>query len=203
MYQFHTRSLTVPCSLCGAIHPGRIHGYVSRSYRVRERLENTRIVIPVIICSRARDQEKQYTKRLLPDFLVPRSVIRLDHLMEAGALAPEERSSDRICEILGCIDSRTARRRLSDLNDAIRRASLRLACRRSTSPELGALPTSTPDTSRMVRLLVLYQAEEDAQYRAGSDAATLPSPAAILQAVMWQHSGKRPSSNVSHPNHPP
>lgn len=189
--------------LCGTIHPGRIHNHVYRNYRDRESLENIRIVIPVIICVLAQEQGMQYTKRLLPEFLTPRSVIRLDHLREAAALPPEKCTPDRICEILGCIDPRTARRLLSDLNDAIRRVSLELACRRSTTPELGTLPTSTPDTSTLVRLSVLYQAEQDAQHRIGREAVPLPSCAVFLQAAMRKRPEKKPSSCVSHPGCPP
>ena len=63
-----------------------------RKYREREQQENVAIIIPVILCLVARAQKTQYTKRLLPEFLIPHSVIRLDNLLEAAELAETERS---------------------------------------------------------------------------------------------------------------
>ena len=176
---------------------------MNRKYRDRKSRENTSIVILVIICLYARDQGKQYTKRLLPEFLAPRSVIRLDYLQEAAVLPPEEQKPDRVCEILGCIDPRTARRRLSGLNDAIRRVTVELACRRSSAPELGALPTGAPDTHPMSFLALLYQAEREARNRAGRDSAPLPSLAEFLQAAMGKQPEKKPSTCVSPAGCPP
>ena len=176
---------------------------MNRKYRDRKSRENTSIVILVIICLNARDQGKQYTKRLLPEFLTPRSVIRLDYLQEAAALPPEEQKPDRVCEILGCIDPRTAHRRLSELNDAITRVTVELACLRSSTPELGALPTGTPDTHPMSFLSLLYQSEQEARNRAGRDSAPLPSRAEFLQAAMGKRPEKKPSTCVSPAGCPP
>lgn len=185
------------------LHPGRMHAYVDRHYRDRESRENISIIIPVIICSIAQEQGKQYTKRLLPEFLAARSVIRLDHLLEAAGLAREERTTERTCEILGCIDSRTARRRLCDLNDAITAVVVELGCRRASTPELGAMPGSTPDTSPLDQLHLLYHSEQSAQQRAGRDAAPLPSLEAFLQAALGKQRQKIPSSCVSLRGCPP
>ena len=65
------------------VHPGRIHGYVERKFRHRQLWENVAIIIPVILCPIARAEKSQYTKRLLPDFLTPYSVIRLDYLLRS------------------------------------------------------------------------------------------------------------------------
>lgn len=176
---------------------------MKRSYRDRETGENSSIVILVIICLLARDQGKQYTKRLLPEFLTPRCVIRLDYLQEAAALPPEEQRPDRVCEILGCIDPRTARRRLSELNDAITRVTVELACFRSSTPELGALPTGTPDTHPMSLLSVVYRAEREARNRAGRDSAPIPSLAELLQAALGKTAERKPLACVSHPGRPP
>ena len=105
--------------MCETVHPGHINGYVDRNYRDRETRENIQIIIPVIFCSWAQEQGKQYTKRLLPEFLIPPSVIRLDYLLEAAEVSAEERTTERVCEILGCIDPRTAGRLLAALNDAV------------------------------------------------------------------------------------
>ena len=44
-------------------------------------------MLPAALCQVARAQNTQYTKRLLPEFLIPHSVIRLDDLVEAAQLA--------------------------------------------------------------------------------------------------------------------
>ncbi len=176
---------------------------MARNYRDRERRENRPIVVPVIICSLAQEQGKQYTKRLLPEFLTPRSVIRLDHLLEAAALPAEERTADRVCEILGCIDPRTARRRLAALNGAINHVTLELSYRRASTPELGALPANDPDTAPLDHLQMLYQGEQEAQDRAGRAAAPLATLAAFLQAAMRKLPQKKPSSCVSLSGCPP
>ena len=181
----------------------RIHDYVNRNYRDRKSRENTAIVILVIICEYARDQGKQYTKRLLPEFLTPRCVIRLDYLQEAAALPREEQTPGRVCEILGCIDPRTARRHLFELNDAITRVTVELACLRSSTPELGALPTGTPSTHPMSLLALVYRAEREARNRAGRDSAPIPSLAELLQAALGKTTEKKPLACVSHPGRPP
>ena len=189
--------------LCGTIHPARIHDYVERKYRDRETRENISIVILVIICLPAKDRGTQYTKRILPDFLTPRSVIRLDHLIEAAALGVHARTPERVCEILGCLDPRTARRRLADLNDAMKRVTLEISHRRASTPELGAIPQRRPDVTSLDSLHTFYRAEQDAQDRAGRDSSPLPSLEAFLQAAMGKQPEKKPLSCVSHPGRPP
>jgi hypothetical protein len=203
VHQFHRNSLKTPCSLCGVVHPGRIHDYVERKYRDREKRENTVIVVPVIVCSIAQDQGKQYTKRLLPDFLIPRSVIRLDYVLEAARLPANEQSMERVCDLLGCIDPRTARSRMRALTEAIGEVSLDLSRERASRPELGEVPHTSPDTSLLERLEGLYEAECSARERAGTSWPLPPSLRQLLQAAMGKHRGEKPSTSVSSPARPP
>jgi len=200
--QFHTESLSTACPLCGVVHTGRIHYYVNRKYRDRERRENITIVIPVIICLIARARGMQYTKRLLPDFLTPHSVIRLDHLLEAADLPESERTEDVVCDLLGCLDPRTARHQISRLTDAIRTVSLDLTRRRTAMLELGDLPESTPETPPKVRLLMLFEAELRAGERAGG-MYSLPSLRQLLQAAMGKDPGTKPLNYASPLAQPP
>ena len=55
----------------------------------------------MILCPVARAGKTQYTKRLLPEFLIPHSVIRLDNLLEAAELPESERSETVVCEHAG------------------------------------------------------------------------------------------------------
>ncbi len=75
-----------------------------------------------MICKRAKKLGKQYTRRLLPDFLLPYRVIRSDKTLEAQQEDPGE--LEKVCSILGCIDFRTARKYLERGEKTIKRASL-------------------------------------------------------------------------------
>ena len=202
VHQFYTRCLTNPCVLCGTIHAGRIHGYVERKYRDRKHQENVTINIPVIICPVARARGTQYTKRLLPEFLTPHSVIRLDYLMEAADLPKSQRTESVVCDLLGCIDPRTARHQMRRLTMAIHAVSLDLARRRAATPELGDLPESKPEASPMGRLQMLF----DAELRAGERADAMYSPPSLrqlLQAALRKDPGKAPSNRASPLAQPP
>jgi len=202
VHQFHTRCRTAPCALCGTIHAGRIHGYVKRNYRDRKHQENLTINIPVIICPVARARGTQYTKRFLPEFLTPHSVIRLDYLLEAADLPENERTENAVCDLLGCIDPRTARHQISRLTIAIKRVSLDLAGRRAAMPELGDLPESTSETPPMERLLMLFEAELRAGERAGG-MYSHPSLRQLFQAAMGKDPGTKPLNHASPLAQPP
>lgn len=202
VHQFHTRCRTIPCALCGTIHAGRIHGYVERKYRDRDQRENVSITIPVIVCSVALLRGTQYTKRLLPEFLTPHSVIRLDYLLEAADLPERKRTEDAVCGLLGCLDPRTARRNMHRLTSAIKKVSLSLAERRVTMPELGDLPRNKPKAPPIERFLMLF----DAELRAGERAGVMywsPSLRQLLQAAMGKVGGKKPLNRASHHAQPP
>jgi hypothetical protein len=175
---------------------------VERKYRDREQQENASITIPVIICPVAFSRRTQYTKRLLPDFLTPHSVIRLDYLLEAADLPEGERTEDAVCDLLGCLDPRTARHQISRLTIAINAVSLDLAGRRAAMPELGDLPESKPVTPPMERLLVLFEAELRAGERAGG-MYSHPSLRQLLQAAMGKDPGTKPLNHASPLAQPP
>ena len=202
VHQFYTASLRAACPLCGTVHTGRIHYYVDRKYRDRESGGNITIILPVIICLTARARGKQYTKRLLPDFLTPHSVIRLDHLLEAADLPESDRTEAAVCDLLGCLDPRTARYHMRRLTTAIQAVSLDLARRRAATPELGELPDISPETSCGERLRILFDAECRAGERMGEPARS-PPMRQLLQAAMCRHLGKKPSNHASPPGRPP
>ena len=138
-----------------------------------------------------------YTMRLLPDFLIPRCVIRLDHLVEAAAEAHPERDVEKTCRILGCIDARTAHTHLKRFEQAVAAVAVQLAERRTMAPELGELPETTPETPPLARLQVLYRSESEAALRSGA-ATVATSLRQVLQAVLWKPSRKRPSTYAYH-----
>ena len=185
------------------MHGLHIHGYVDRSYRDRDSGEDEQIEIIVIRCPIAREDGKQYTRRLLPEFLIPRCRIRLDHVVEASALGSEDRRTERVCRLLGCIDPRTARRHLRRFEEAADRVALELSAGRAMSPQLGDLPSQTPDSSALSRLERLYRAEIEAVARIGGQAVPLPSLRYLLQAVMRKDCLRPPSMCASARSRPP
>lgn len=178
-----------------------IHGYPLRRVRNRERLDNDTIRIVVILCETARAAGKRYTMRLLPEFLVPGCVIRLDHVEAAYEARSTGAGPDRMCEILGCLDDRTVRRHVACYEQAIKAASLRLAESRAMSPELGELPQITPDASPVDRLKRLWRAEQFASQRRGE---TYPRTLRyLLQTALGKSRRKKPSGCVSVAARPP
>lgn len=146
-----------------------------------------------IICVRSRAAGKQYTLRLLPDFLIPDCVIRLDRVVEAVAEDPSGMDIEKACRVLGCVDERTARSHLKRLKEAMDTIALKLAERRAKTPELGELPETAPDEDSLMRLEALYRNETEAVRRAGGDVPLL-SLGHILQAALWKPGSKKPST---------
>jgi hypothetical protein len=155
-----------------------------------------------IRCPHAQAAGKSYTKRLLPDFLIPRCVIRLDLLVGAVVETELGRDIDKTCKILGCVDARTVRRHLKRLDAAVGRTALELAMFRAKEPELGDLPQTGPETFPLVRLDVLYRKESEATVRAGGGAMA-SSLRQMLQAELRKPSGKKPSTSACRSPRPP
>jgi hypothetical protein len=155
-----------------------------------------------MLCPVARAGKRQYTKRLLPEFLIPHSVIRLDNLLEAAELPESERSETAVCELIGCLDPRTARRQLRRLASAIEEVQLDLAQRRAASPELGEAPQISPGTPPAKRLAILFDSQIQACVRAGNTSAR-PSLRRLLQAALGTRGGRKPSTSASAGGRPP
>lgn len=182
--------------MCGEIHRLHVHGYPWRCYRDRASGENLRIRIVSILCLIARGAGTSYTKRLLPDFLIPRCVIRLDHLVEAASDDRAATVVERACELLGCIDTRTVGKHLKQLQAAVQAAAILPAERQAMRPELGELPETTPETVPLARLEALCRKESEAALRAGGGVEPI-SLRHMLQAELWKLPGQKPSSCVS------
>jgi len=146
-----------PCVLCGTIHPFDIHCYPQRKARNPKTGANDNGVVVCAICEIAHDQGRQYTKRFLPDFLVPGCVIRLDatlQVLKAGIGTPELIQS--ACILLGCDDERTVKRHVALATASIPRANLYLSEAMALNPETWEKPdvrTDNNDDETMALLL--------------------------------------------------
>lgn len=143
----------------------------------------------------ARENKKPYTRRLLPDFLMPGCVIRLDYAFEAYKASVDHFDIEHACSTMLCIDERTARKHLSRLDVAVRQASLRLAGTIAHQPELGDLPISTPDSTPLAVLSRLTEAETWARLRSGEVILTL-GILSHIQKIRWEFFLKQPSCCV-------
>jgi hypothetical protein len=123
---------TVPCLLCGQFHPLKVHSYVERKVRLPQSCTNTAILIIVIVCNAAKAHSRQYTKRMLPPFLVPFCVIGRDGVLSYLNRHPDATLHYRhALESLGALDRRTIRRHLEEarqlIGEALREAAALLA----------------------------------------------------------------------------
>jgi len=73
-----------PCVLCGEVHALQVHCYPERKIRDPKEGTNQSILIVSIICEGAKQLGRQYTKRMLPEFVVPECNIRHDRVLVAG-----------------------------------------------------------------------------------------------------------------------
>lgn len=181
------RFRTEPCSLCGNVHPLDIHSYVPRSYRDPERGEDVWIEIPVFSCAKAKSKGLQYTKRLLPDFLIPYARMRLDKVVEAGRDKEGGSSLEKCCRILGCLDLRTARMHLKRLEVVVKTVALALAEKQAAAVHLHEHNTHhlRPQTP-LDRLDELYRQEEQAKLRSGGERGQPGGLKWLLQAELWK-----------------
>ena len=190
---------TKPCPLCGEVHPLVIHSYVSRSYRDPDRLEDVWIHIVVALCAQAKALGRQYTKRLLPDFLIPYARMRLDKVVEAVGEKESGSTLEECCRILGCIDLRTARMHLERIDEALKEVALTLAERQAAAVHLYDHTHHPRPLAALRRAEELLARQEEAHLRAGGGRSRPPALRPLLQAVLWKKRGKVLTSYASRP----
>jgi hypothetical protein len=118
----------IPCLLCGEIHPLRLHAYLTRKVRSPEKAEDIEIRIVAIICFKAKERGRQYTKRLLPPFVIAFCRISRQGVLDYLRRFPDGRIVYRIASaLLGALDRRTIRRHLGMAGAHIEKAAQRLA----------------------------------------------------------------------------
>lgn len=155
----------IPCPLCGEIHEPKIHVLLERKYRDRREFTNRVILIPVILCRIAKDKGLPYTKRILPPFLHPFCVIRLDCALDCLRRYPDRRvGCADACSMLGAGDARTARRHLRLTLEGIKAAALRVTTILSEHPSFASLGRQR---TGQTPLEVLEEAGEQMQLAAG------------------------------------
>lgn len=176
-----------------------IHSYPSRSYRDPESLEDVWIPVVVIICIQEKDLGKQYTKRLLPDFLIPFTRMRLDMVVEAGRRKESGSTLEECCRIIGCNDLRTVRMHLKRLEKGAKEVALTLAERQAAAVHLHENLDVLRPLAPLERLFTLFRRQEEAQLRGGGRSLHAGELRHMLQAALWKNRHTFPTSYASRP----
>lgn len=159
------------------------------------------IQVIVIKCARSRAAGGQYTKRLLPDFLIPYSPVRLDRVLEAEHERKVNSASIADCSyIMGCIELRTVRKHFKRLRAVAAAVALQLSEYLAHAPQYARLPEPQPEQCPVARLYTVYYRTTEAAGAAGRSVASLQQ---ILQEHWWHLIGKLSTSCVSPASRPP
>lgn len=156
--QAYLRSVTQggvqrPCLLCGREHAVRIHSYLRRLVRCADGV-NHEIVIVSIVCETAKQAGSQYTKRILPSFVIPECNIRLDLVVRLiEQLAEDEGVNyDQAYALVGSACERTIDRHLDWARRLMAATVLEALELLATLAPFGVLPEVPVGAAALVQL---------------------------------------------------
>jgi hypothetical protein len=112
------------------------------------------IRVVAILCRALRGTGQPYTKRILPEHLIPRSPLWSGKLVGLFKEEPGAGSTDAACEALGCIDPRTARKHIHALCAAVDAKLPVLAELNASAPD--PAPAFPPGMNPFVILALLW-----------------------------------------------
>ena len=131
----------VACPLCGEVHGLRIHAVLWRKVRSPEVGENIEVTVISILCGRAKEAGGQYSKRILPPFVIPYCQIGRQGVLAYLGQFPDGKIVYRFGnELLGARDIRTLRRHIALGLATIAAAGLELASLLCGVPAHATLP---------------------------------------------------------------
>lgn len=185
-----------PCCLCATVHPVRFHqNRIERLVRDPQTGDNQPIQICAIRCPRSRQQGGQYTKRILPEFVIPEANIRLDRvvmcLQQFGTAAKLDYGV--ACGLLGTVSSRTVDRHMGAARQMAQQAlagAVQLLVMLVGFGQLPASQVSERDDYRDLCLLVAAL-NEAARRHHGQRGAPL-RPQACLHLIYVQRRARKP-----------
>jgi hypothetical protein len=158
------------------VHALRVHAVLLRKVRSPEEGENVELTIIAIRCTTAEQAGKQYTKRVLPPFVIPYCQIGREGVMAYLARFPDGRVEYAAgFRMLGARDIRTIRRHVALGLATVGAASLELAGFLSSLPAHATLPDSPITGSPGDYLQELAHQMHAAARRAGGS-GRLPIP---------------------------
>jgi hypothetical protein len=174
----------VPCPLCGGVHGLRIHAVLWRKVRSPEEGESVEVSIVSIVCVTAKEASKQYTKRILPPFVIPYCQIAREGVMAYLGRFPDGRVVYAVgFQMLGARDMRTIRRHIAMGLATIAAANLELASLLSGLPAHATLPEPQLNQSPGQCLHELAQQMHGAAGRAGGSRGSETPPMVYAHLV--------------------
>jgi hypothetical protein len=177
-------SAFIPCLLCGEVHLLSIHARLWRTVRSPEEGQNIEIVIIAIICLKAKEVGRQYTKRILPPFVIPYCVISREAVLAYLRRFPDGRIHYRIASpMLGAVDMRTIRRHIADALDLISEATLQITLVLSQLPSYATVPQRRVGESEMASLGKAVEEMHRASRRVRGGSAPQIPPVVYIHAV--------------------
>ena len=163
-----------------------------RKVRSPEEGENIDVTIISILCVTAKEASKQYTKRILPPFVIPYCQIGREGVMGYLGRFPDGRVEYAVgLQMLGARDIRTIRRHIAMGLATIAAAALELASLLSALPAHATLPEPQLNESLGQYLQELSEQMDRAARRAGGSrgSGTPPMVYAHLVSVVERSPG--------------
>ena len=183
--------------LCGEIHPVRIHAVVVRKVRNRDG-ENVEIRIFSIVCQAAKERGSQYTKRILPPFVIPECNITVENVLEYLRTHPGERIDyERASMSLGAIDNRTIVRHLRLCRRMVGRGCLCLCETLASLPSYATVGDARMGTPALDYLEVLVEEADEAARRMGRGAVVLGADPIWYVHAVYRYEKSRSEPAVS------
>lgn len=145
------------CPLCGGHHELQFHSYPLR-WSVGSDGKRQQIHVATILCGASRGPGQAYTKRILPEHLIPRSPFSFEKLVKLleGQHDGEPGFIEAACEALSCVDPRTARKHLCLLRKAAELKLVLVAELLASAPGPSEGRAVAPDTNPLLRLSLLW-----------------------------------------------
>jgi hypothetical protein len=170
--------------LCGEVHGLRIHALLWRKVRSAEEGENVEVTVISIVCGRAKKAGKQYSKRMLPPFVIPYCQITREGVMRYLGRFPDGRVEYSVgLQMLGARDIRTIRRHIGMGLASIAQAGLLLASLLSAVPAHATLPQPQLNQSPGQHLQELSEQMDGAARRAGGSQGSETPPMVYAHLV--------------------
>jgi hypothetical protein len=190
-----------PCFLCGKIHDFHIHGKVIRLIRDNRTYLNIPLCIFVAYCPESKKQGKQYTKRILPPFIIPECNITLENCLK---MAEQSRSGplniDQACELLGTVCERTVRKHYRQLEQVLKLTISWAMAWLAEFPLVASLPSTRPGKTLYENLQDMYRALLCAKQKTTGIHTTTPAvirlPAYVLILTKVRNPGSVPLNLV-------
>ena len=171
----------------------RIHAFFDRIIIKSDTCERKKIIILAIFCETAKRRGHQYTKRILPAFVIPECNVMLSNVMKYIKQCPQERINyDKAQTILGVDEPRILRKHILQGREIIDKTNLELTQILSRLPSFAHLAESKPGVGRHESLAATVGQIEGAVRRMhGADRQQVPAIEYVHVVYMF-HRARNP-----------